>query len=58
MLLITSPDPQDILALFVAPRYDEHMKAWRLRCFLAGNYHYFPKYSNRIVYGSREAAND
>lgn len=54
-LLITSPDPQDIIALFVGERqHDAHVSSWRWHNYFTGNYHYFPRYSNRIVYGARE----
>lgn len=36
------------------PRYDLHMQAWRFHCWQTGNYHYWPRYSNRIVYGVRQ----
>lgn len=54
-ILIQSKDPQDIIGLFVGPRQqDEHMKAWRFECYRTGNFHYSPRYSNRIVYGIRD----
>lgn len=43
-----------MLEAFFCVEPNEHVKAWRWHCFTTGNYHYWPKYSNRIVYGSRE----
>lgn len=37
-------------------RYDEYVKAWKWSCYITGNFHYWPKYSNRIVYGRRNDA--
>jgi hypothetical protein len=39
---------------FITERYDAHVMAWRWYCTHTGNYHYWPKYSNRIVYGRKE----
>jgi len=36
------------------PQADEHVKLWRWDCYRAGNYHYWPEFSNRIIYGERE----
>lgn len=52
-VIITAPTDQFIDALF-PPKYDEHMKDWRWDCYAKGNFHHWPKYSNRVVYGSRE----
>ena len=47
---------EDICAVLFPQDQNEHVKAWRWHCFTTGNYHYWPRYSNRIVYGAREAA--
>ena len=52
---IVSKDPQVIAELLCGPRQqDEHVRAWRFECYRTGNFHYAPRYSNRIVYGVRE----
>lgn len=38
---------------FFAIQQDSHVVAWRWRCYTTGNWHEWPKYSSRIVYGSR-----
>jgi hypothetical protein len=43
-----------LLESFFGMQPDKHVQDWRWHCYSTGNYHYWPKYSNRIVYGSRE----
>ena len=33
---------------------DSHVIAWRWKCYIEGNWHEWPRYSSRIVYGARE----
>ena len=42
---------------FFAIQQDSHVVAWRWRCYTTGNWHEWPKYSSRIVYGAREHRN-
>ena len=40
--------------LFITSNFDGHVQAWRWYCYSIGNYHYWPRFSNRIVYGRKE----
>lgn len=44
---------ESLLTVLAPPKFDAHVKDWRWNCYATGNYHYWPEYSNRIVYGSR-----
>lgn len=48
--------PTEIILAAFPQQQEEHIRAWRWECYRTGNYHVWPRYSNRIVYGSREAA--
>ena len=50
-ILIQSTDPQDIIGLLVAPRYDEHCRDWRWHRFmLQGNPNYQAEIARRQAY--------
>lgn len=41
-----------LLEVFFQVQANEHVKAWRWNCYRTGNYHYWPEFSNVIIYGS------
>lgn len=46
--------PTDLILEVLCPdKFDKHVQAWRWHSYTTGNYHYWPRYSNRMVYGAR-----